>query len=112
MCSQAHVFTPHVFTPHVFAAPCVRRSRRIRANVYLARMRSFDPSELARAQLDRDKLRTQHMPSLFARKVARMRASAVGFLRGAAPLYYELCADDIAEGPPGEGWIAGDLHVE
>ncbi|WP_394828277.1 DUF2252 family protein [Pendulispora albinea] len=52
------------------------------------------------------------MPQLFARKVLRMRASSVGFLRGAAPLFYWICAEDVREGPPGEGWIAGDLHVE
>ena len=52
------------------------------------------------------------MRSLLIRKVSRMRASTVGFLRGAAPFFYELCADDIEAGPPGEGWIAGDLHVE
>jgi len=55
------------------------------------------------------------MPALFARKVSRMRASSVGFLRGAAPLFYELYeryAEDCHDGPAGEGWIAGDLHVE
>ena len=70
------------------------------------------PLELAGIQLARDKQRTRSMPSLFERKVMRMRASAVGFLRGAAPLFYELCPDDIREGPPGEGWLTGDLHVE
>ncbi|WP_394840175.1 DUF2252 domain-containing protein [Pendulispora rubella] len=78
-------------------------------------MRSFDPMIFAKEQIARDEARTRHMPALFARKVARMRASAVGFLRGAAPLFYELYehyAEDCHDGPAGEGWIAGDLHVE
>jgi uncharacterized protein (DUF2252 family) len=48
------------------------------------------------------------------RKVARMQASALGFLRGAAPLYYDILKErpELGEGPAGEGWLAGDLHVE
>ncbi|WP_394840557.1 DUF2252 domain-containing protein [Pendulispora brunnea] len=78
-------------------------------------MRSFDPMAFAKEQIARDEARTRHMPALFVRKVSRMRASAVGFLRGAAPLFYELYehyAEDCHDGPAGDGWIAGDLHVE
>src|SRR5262249_55833610 len=38
----------------------------------------------------------------------------LGFLRGAAPLYYDILRErpQLGEGPAGEGWLAGDLHVE
>ncbi len=43
-----------------------------------------------------------------------MRESPLAFLRGAAPLHYELLTRDpwLREGPAGEGWIVGDLHLE
>lgn len=43
-----------------------------------------------------------------------MSASPLAFLRGACPLFYELLASrpELGEGPPGEGWIVGDLHLE
>lgn len=43
-----------------------------------------------------------------------MLASPHAFLRGAAPLFYEILAarPDLAAGPPGEGWIVGDMHLE
>lgn len=51
---------------------------------------------------------------LLARKQARMRASPFAFLRGAAPLFYEILRTDpeLAAGPGGRGWIVGDLHLE
>jgi uncharacterized protein (DUF2252 family) len=51
---------------------------------------------------------------LLARKHARMRASPFAFLRGAAPLFYEILRLDpeLAAGPGGRGWIVGDLHLE
>jgi uncharacterized protein (DUF2252 family) len=54
------------------------------------------------------------IPALRERKRARMLASPLAFLRGAAPLFYELLAavPELAEGPEATGWIAGDLHVE
>jgi uncharacterized protein (DUF2252 family) len=43
-----------------------------------------------------------------------MSASPLAYLRGAAPLFYEILAarPDLADGPPGEGWITGDMHLE
>jgi uncharacterized protein (DUF2252 family) len=43
-----------------------------------------------------------------------MQGSPLAFLRGAAPLFYEVLAarKDLAAGPPGEGWIVGDMHLE
>jgi len=69
---------------------------------------------LADRQLELDRERTKRFPDLFLRKLDRMCASPLSFLRGAAPLFYELLAEtpELAEGPPGEGWLAGDLHLE
>jgi uncharacterized protein (DUF2252 family) len=43
-----------------------------------------------------------------------MTASPLGYLRGAAGLFYELLADhpELAAGPDGEGWLVGDAHLE
>ncbi|MDF3065843.1 MAG: hypothetical protein K0R38_1444 [Polyangiaceae bacterium] len=43
-----------------------------------------------------------------------MSASPLAFLRGAAPLFYEMLAADpeLASGPAGEGVIQGDAHLE
>ena len=51
---------------------------------------------------------------LLARKRTRMRASPFAFLRGAAPLFYEVLrqSPELARGPGGRGWIVGDLHLE
>lgn len=77
-------------------------------------MLPFDPVALARDQLERDRARTARFPGLFERKIARMSASPLAFLRGAAPLFYRMLAarPALAEGPDGEGWLAGDLHLE
>ncbi len=77
-------------------------------------MISIDPLCLARRQLAYDRARTARFPDLLARKIARMTMSPLAFLRGAAPLFYELCAahPTLAEGPKGKGWIVGDLHLE
>jgi len=55
-----------------------------------------------------------HGDSLFRHKIERMSPSPLAFLRGAAPLFYELLerVPVLAEGPPGEGVIVGDLHLE
>lgn len=76
-------------------------------------MKRLDPIALAKGQLARDRAAIRE-PRLFARKVARMKASSFGFLRGSAPLFYEILAGrpKLAAGPRGEGWIAGDLHLE
>lgn len=73
-----------------------------------------DVPKLADRQLSLDKERTKRFPDLFARKMNRMSASPLAFLRGAAPLFYEMIAarKELSEGPPGEGWIVGDLHLE
>lgn len=54
------------------------------------------------------------VPWLFHRKTLRMQASPFAFLRGSAPMFYELLQAQpyLAGGPAGQGWIAGDLHLE
>jgi len=72
------------------------------------------PSALADLQLQFDRERTSRLPDLLARKLQRMSASPLAFLRGSAPLFYEILAarPELAEGPPGEGFIVGDMHLE
>jgi uncharacterized protein (DUF2252 family) len=74
----------------------------------------LDPRALAQRQLELDRERVAHAPTLFRRKVARMSASPLGFLRGSAPLFYEIVRahPDLDAGPEGEGWLVGDAHVE
>jgi uncharacterized protein (DUF2252 family) len=74
----------------------------------------LDPSALADRQLALDRERTKRFPDLFVRKLQRMSSSPLAYLRGAAPLFYELLAarPELAEGPAGEGWIVGDMHLE
>lgn len=74
----------------------------------------MEPRRLAQRQLELDRLRTARFPALFAHKLARLRASPLSFLRGAAPLFYEILAaqPELAEGPAGHGWIQGDAHLE
>jgi uncharacterized protein (DUF2252 family) len=69
---------------------------------------------LALRQLDLDRARTRRYPELLARKLARMSESPLAFLRGAAPLFYEILAaePELAAGPAGSGWIQGDAHLE
>lgn len=69
---------------------------------------------LAERQLARDHARTLERPLLFTRKAERMRTSPLAFLRGAAPLFYDVLRlhPALAEGPAGEGWLVGDLHIE
>ena len=73
-----------------------------------------DPLGCAQRQLDRDQVATREYPELLARKVQRMSLSPLGYLRGAAPLYYELLGahPELAAGPEGEGWLVGDAHLE
>ncbi|HKA86014.1 MAG TPA: DUF2252 family protein [Haliangiales bacterium] len=77
-------------------------------------MLDLDPIALAKWQIARDRDRTQRFADTFARKVARMRPSPLAFLRGAAPLFYELLAarPELARCPDEEGWLIGDLHIE
>jgi len=52
--------------------------------------------------------------SLFHHKIDRMSPSPLAYLRGAAPLFYEVLehVPELADGPPGMGTIVGDLHLE
>jgi uncharacterized protein (DUF2252 family) len=74
----------------------------------------MDVLRLAKRQLDLDRKRTKIWDGLFEHKLDRMRASPLAFLRGTAPFYYDLLRSDpqLAAGPPGEGWLTGDLHLE
>jgi uncharacterized protein (DUF2252 family) len=77
-------------------------------------MLPLDPLELARRQLASDRETTSRFRGLFERKLRRMSASPLAFLRGAAPLFYSILAERpfLAEGPEGEGWLTGDMHLE
>jgi len=79
----------------------------------------LDAHELARTQLERDRVRTARArgwakTDLFAHKIERMSPSPLAFLRGAAPMFYEVLerVPALGEGPSGEGFIVGDLHIE
>jgi uncharacterized protein (DUF2252 family) len=74
----------------------------------------MQPRRLAQRQLELDRQRMARFPALFAHKLARLCSSPLGFLRGAAPLFYEILAErpELAEGPAGFGWIQGDAHLE
>jgi uncharacterized protein (DUF2252 family) len=69
---------------------------------------------LALRQLELDRQRTARFPALMSHKLSKLCASPLGFLRGAAPLFYEILAErpDLAAGPAGFGWIQGDAHLE
>lgn len=77
-------------------------------------MLTVDPARLARRQIEIDRDRLTRTPHLFAHKAARMVLSPLAFLRGSAPLFYELLARHpvLAQGPAGEGWLVGDSHLE
>jgi uncharacterized protein (DUF2252 family) len=77
-------------------------------------MLAIDPLALARRQIAIDRAKTERFPALLDRKLSRMTASPLAFLRGAAPLFYEILAThpSLAEGPRGKGWLTGDLHLE
>jgi uncharacterized protein (DUF2252 family) len=77
-------------------------------------MLSLDPVRLAKRQLEIDHERTARFPHLVAHKAARMSASPLAMLRGSAPLFYEILDGHPAlrDGPPGEGWLVGDAHLE
>ncbi len=72
------------------------------------------PKALAERQLTTDRERTKRFPDLFTRKMQRMSASPLAFLRGAAPLFFDILQShpELGEGPAGEGWIVGDMHLE
>jgi uncharacterized protein (DUF2252 family) len=73
-----------------------------------------DPFALARRQIALDAEATARFPELGSRKKSRLLTSPFGFLRGSAPLFYEVLArsPDLAAGPDGRGWLVGDMHLE
>jgi len=75
---------------------------------------AFDPRRLAERQIQIDRERTARFPFLLAHKNARMSVSPLAFLRGSAPLFYELIATtgDAERGSSPTGWIVGDAHLE
>ncbi len=77
-------------------------------------MKNTDPHSYVREQLLRDEKRCAPFHGIFPHKLDRMRISPLAFLRGAAPMFYSILRDhpELARGPRGEGWIAGDLHLE
>jgi uncharacterized protein (DUF2252 family) len=77
-------------------------------------MLTVDPLRLAHRQLAIDGKRMEDYPDLLAHKAVRMSASPLALLRGSAPLFYELLERHpaLAEGPPGDGWLVGDAHLE
>ena len=72
------------------------------------------PFPLAARQNELDRAATARYPHLLERKRQRLLLSPHSFLRGSAPLFYEILAArrDLAGGPAGEGWIVGDMHLE
>jgi uncharacterized protein (DUF2252 family) len=77
-------------------------------------MLSIDPIRLARRQLEMDRERTSRFDHLLGHKIERMTASPLAFLRGSAPLFYDMLDGHpkLAKGPSGEGWLVGDAHLE
>ena len=73
-----------------------------------------EPGSLADRQLTLDRERTKRFPDLFVRKLQRMSSSPLAYLRGAAPVFYEILSErpELGEGPAGDGWIVGDMHLE
>jgi uncharacterized protein (DUF2252 family) len=72
------------------------------------------PFALAERQFDLDTAATARYPHLHDRKRDRLLLSPHSFLRGSAPLFYEILAarPELAAGPEGRGWIVGDMHLE
>ena len=73
-----------------------------------------DPIELGLRQLARDRERKVAIPELVRRKVEKVMVSPLAFLRGSAPLFYEMLAEhpELLGGPPDAGHLCGDAHVE
>jgi uncharacterized protein (DUF2252 family) len=80
----------------------------------LAPMTELDPFALAARQMEIDRDATKGFPWLSARKKERLSPGPFAFLRGSAPLFYEILAarPELATGPEGDGWIVGDMHLE
>jgi uncharacterized protein (DUF2252 family) len=77
-------------------------------------MLSLDPFTLAARQMEIDHEALRALPWLAGRKKQRLSPAPFAFLRGSAPLFYEILAAraDLAAGPAGDGWIVGDMHLE
>lgn len=77
-------------------------------------MDALGPARLAARQRELDLLGTRRFRGLYEVKRDKLAASPHAFLRGSAPLFFELLArrPDLARGPGGEGWIVGDMHLE
>ncbi len=77
-------------------------------------MTDLDPFALAARQMDTDREATRRLPALLDRKKQRLAPAPFAFLRGSAPLFYEVLSQrpDLAAGPAGDGWIVGDMHLE
>ena len=77
-------------------------------------MTDFDPFALAARQVELDRASTTRIPALYERKKLRLAPTPHAFLRGSAPLFYEILAarPELATGPDGQGWIVGDMHLE
>jgi len=75
---------------------------------------ALDPFVLATRQIELDRARTAAFPELGVRKTERMRASPLAFLRGSAPLFYEMLANspELNSGPSNTGYLVGDAHLE
>jgi uncharacterized protein (DUF2252 family) len=73
-----------------------------------------NPIDLAVEQIERDRRGTARFAGLFERKALRMSASPLAYLRGVAPLFYDLLRQypELRGGPGGEGWLCGDAHLE
>lgn len=70
--------------------------------------------ELAVMQREFDRHATRRLPVTFQLKRQKMLSSPHAFLRGSAPLFYELLRrrPDLRAPLPGRGWIDGDMHLE
>jgi uncharacterized protein (DUF2252 family) len=77
-------------------------------------VQGLDPRRLAERQLQIVRERTLRFPFLLAHALARTSSSPLAFLRGDAPLFYEILAadHDPAGISRGSGWIVGDAHLE
>lgn len=77
-------------------------------------IRSLDPFELAARQIEIDRASTARHDRLFERKKKRLQQSPLGFLRGSAPLFYEMLTYEpslqLAE--TARGAVVGDMHIE
>jgi uncharacterized protein (DUF2252 family) len=77
-------------------------------------MLSPDPLQTAHLQIERDQLATRAFPALLSVKQTRMAGSPLAYLRGTAPLFYQLLSEhpELNAGPAGDGWLVGDAHLE